>query len=208
MSRNVAGQDVSALLYLVPFAASGVYGVILWVQSGLSATLPSNVYLSVTRDPILFALGSIAVMLGLVLDVRSTEPGSRPTKVVSLANTLQSMAAASLVLALVSALYANGFDVGAAAGDFIVGRYGLVFPATLVLLSYLVSAQFKLESLKNPKTIGIIALLLVPVSIYEIGKRQTFIGLLVAFLLLLIGVAPYLMPAKRKPAPVQPASEA
>jgi hypothetical protein len=200
MSRNVAGQDASALLYLVPFVASGVYGLVLWARAGLSATLPSTVYLTVTRDPILFALGSFAVMLGLVLDVRSTEPGARTNKVVSLSNTLQSMAIASLVLALISAFYANGFDVAGAADDFIVGRYDLVFPAVLVLLSYLVSAQFKLESLKNPKTLGIIALLLVPVSIYEIGRRQTFLGLLVAFLLLLVGLAPYVMPGRKKPA--------
>lgn len=188
MSRSGFADDASALLYLLPFVASGVYGLVLWVQSGVSAVLPSAVYLTVTRDPILFAVGTVSVLLGVILEVRSADPAGRQAKLNALSSTLQSIAAASLVLVLASAVYANGFDLAGAATDFIVGRYGLVFPVMLVLFSYLVTAQFKLDSLRNPKVLAIVALLLVPVTIYELGKRQTVLGLAVSLVFLLVGL--------------------
>jgi hypothetical protein len=198
MSRRGYSDDLPALLYLVPFAASGVYGVFLWVKSGVSVLLPSSVYLSVTRDPILFTLGSLAVLLGVVLEVIWTDPLNRVGKIASVSNTLQSMALASLVLAFIADLYANGFlDISGTATDFVVGRYALVFPAMLVLLSYLLRAQFRFQSLRSPKTLGIIALLLVPASLYVLGKRQTAVGLGVAFVLLLVGLVPFVWPTRK-----------
>jgi hypothetical protein len=202
VSTRGRAEDFSTILYLVPFIASGVYGLVLWVQNGISLTLPTSVYLTVTRDPYLFMLGSLSIMLGIIIEVNETDSGARPAKLVSLGNTLQSIAAASLILVLLSAWYANGFtDLTGMATDFIVGRYGLVFPAVLVLLSYLLSAQFNLVSLANRKVLAIVAMLLVPVSLYEIGKRDVFAGLLVSLLLLLFGLGAYLVPEKKAPAP-------
>jgi hypothetical protein len=202
VSTRGRAEDFSTILYLVPFIASGVYGLVLWVQNGISLTLPTSVYLTVTRDPYLFMLGSLSIMLGIIIEVNGTDSGTRPAKLVSLGNTLQSIAAASLILVLLSAWYANGFtDLTGMATDFIVGRYGLVFPAVLVLLSYLISAQFNLVSLANRKVLAIVAMLLVPVSLYEIGKRDVFAGLLVSLLLLLFGLGAYLVPEKKAPAP-------
>jgi hypothetical protein len=200
MSSSGRYGDASAVLYLVPFAVSGAYGLFLWVQTGLSAVLPSSVYLTVTRDPYVFMVGSVAVMLGAVLDLSGADPAQRKAKLASLGGTLQSVAVASLVLTAASALYANGFvGVTGAADDFIVGRYGLVFPAVLVLLSYLLTAQFRFSSLASPKVLGLVALLLVPVSIYEIGKRATTLGLGVAFVLLVIGIGVYFLPQRQGP---------
>jgi hypothetical protein len=198
MSRRPYSDDITALLYLVPFAASGVYGLYLWVTSGVSLILPANVYLSVTRNPVLFGLGSLAVLLAVILEVNWTDPSGRAGKLASVSNTLQSMAVASLILAFIAALYANGFlDLSGAATDFIVGRYALVFPAMLVLLSYLMRAQFRLQSLRTPKVLGIIALLLVPASLYALGKRQPAAGLGAAFVLLLLGLIPFVWPARK-----------
>jgi len=202
VSTRGRAEDFSTILYLVPFIASGVYGLVLWVQNGISLTLPTSVYLTVTRDPYLFMLGSLSIMLGIIIEVNGTDSGARTAKLVSLGNTLQSIAAASLILVLLSAWYANGFtDLTGMATDFIVGRYGLVFPAVLVLLSYFLSAQFNLVSLANRKVLAIVAMLLVPVSLYEIGKRDVFAGLLVSLLLLLFGLGAYLVPEKKAPAP-------
>jgi len=201
MSTRGRYEDVSTLLYLVPFIASGVYGLALWLQSGISLVLPSSVYLTVTRDPFLFIIGSLAVMLGVIIEVNGTEPATLPAKLASIGSILQSIAVASLILVLICAFYANGFtDVSGAATDFIIGRYGIVFPVLLVLLSYLVTAQFKLESVTNRTVLAVIALLLVPASLYEIGKRQTGLGLGIAFVFLMIGLALYLIP-ERKPSP-------
>jgi hypothetical protein len=198
MSRRGNSDDLTALLYLVPFAASGVYGLYLWIKSGVSAIPPSSVYLTVTRDPILFILGSLSVLLAVVLEVTWTDPPNRVGKIASVSNTLQSMALASLILAFIADLYANGFfDISNAATDFVVGRYALVFPAMLVLLSYLLRAQFRFKSLRSAKTLGIIALLLVPASLYALGKRNTALGLGLAFVLLLVGLVPFVWPAKK-----------
>lgn len=207
MSSSGRYGDVSAILYLVPFVVSGVYGLYLWVQAGLSAVLPSSVYLTVTRDPYVFMVGSVAIMLGVVLDLTGTDLAHRKARLTSLGNTLQSVAVASLILVLIAAFYANGFiDVSGAADDFIVGRYGLVFPAVLVLLSYLITAQFNLSSLRKPKVLAVIALLLVPASLYEIGKRQLGLGLGIAFVLLIVGIGAYLLPQRKAPraAPEEP----
>jgi hypothetical protein len=204
MSSRGRYEDYSTLLYLVPFIASGAYGLFLWVQNGVSIVLPSSVYLTVTRDPILFVIGSLAVMFGLMLEVNSTEPTARPAKLVSLGSTLQSIAVASLILVFICALYANGFtDVTGAASDFIIGKYGLVFPAMMVLLSYLITAQFRASAFGgNRKLLAVIVLLLVPVSLYELGRRATGLGLAVAFGLLIVGFALYLVP-ERKQAPAK-----
>ncbi len=202
MSTRPRSEDFSTLLYMVPFAASGIYGLLLWVQNGISALLPKTVYLTVTRDPIVFVIGSLSVLLGVVIEVNGTELAARRARLASLAGTLQSIAVASLVLVLICAWYANGFtDLSGAATDFIVGRYGLVFPALMVLLSYLVSAQFRLKSLTNRKFLAIVAMFLVPVSLYEIGRRALFVGLLIAFLFLVAGLALYLVPEKKPPPP-------
>lgn len=200
MSTSGRYGDVSAVLYLVPFLASGVYGIYLWFQAGLSYYLPSSVYLSVTRDPYVFMLGSFAIMAGVVLDLRGVDEAQRKAKLTSLGGTLQSIAIASLILVVISAFYANGFtNVGSAASDFIVGRYGLVFPATLVLLSYLVTARFDFSSIAKPRIMGLIALLLVPASIYEVGKHYFAAGLGLALVLMIFGVASFILPDLRKP---------
>jgi hypothetical protein len=201
MATRGYAEDITTLLFLVPFVASGIYGLVLWVQAGISAFLPTSVYLTVTRDPILFIIGSLSIMLGVMIEVNSADPSTRQAKLASLGGSLQSIAIASLILVVVAALYANGFlDVSGAATDFIIGRYGLVFPALLVLLSYLLTARFRWSSLMNRKVLGVIALLLVPASIYELGKRQPTLGLGGALVLLIVGVVLFVIPERKKPA--------
>ncbi len=199
MSLKERYEDYSTLLYLVPFVGSLAYAIALWVQTGISLELPASVYLTVTRDPIFFIIASLAVLAGLVIELNGTEQAARRAKLLSLSNTLQSMAVASIAIAVLAALYANGFtDIGGTSSDFVVGKYGLVFPAVLVLMSYFITVQFRAESLVSRKVLAVIAMLLVPASLYEIGKRQTALGIGIAFVLLLIGLGLYLAP-ERKP---------
>lgn len=194
MSKRVSSDDASMLLYMVPFVASGIYALYFWVAGGISSVLPSSVYLTVTRDPYLFLAGTLSVMLGVVLEVSSTSPARRPAKLGSVGSTLQTIAAASFILALVCAFYANGFtDISGVANDFLVGRYSLVFPAVLVLFSYLITARFNLASLRTPNILGIIAMLLVPVSMYGIGRRNPTLGLVAGLAFVMVGIALFMM---------------
>jgi hypothetical protein len=197
MSGRGRYEDLSTLLYLVPFLGAFGYAIALWVQTGASAFLPTSVYLTVTRDPILFMAGSLAILLGVMVEVNSTEPAGRQAKLASLGGTLQTIAIASIIIVLLSAWYANGFtDVGGAASDFIVGRYGLVFPAMMVLFSYLLTIKFRVESITNRSFAALVALLLVPASVYEIGKRDAPLGIGIAFVLLILGMYLYVSPRR------------
>ncbi|MGP8126081.1 MAG: hypothetical protein ACLQEQ_09525 [Nitrososphaerales archaeon] len=200
MSKKVPSDDVAVLLYMVPFIASGVYALYLGVAGGVSHVLSPTVYLTVTRDPILFLLGTLSVLLGVVFEVSSTSPAGRPAKLGSVSSTLQVIAAASFVLALICALYAHGFsDLSGAASDFVTGRFSLIFPILLVFFSYLITAPFNIGSIGKPTVLGIIAMLLVPVSVYEIGKRNTVVGLGAALVLLIVGFGFFLMSTKKVP---------
>jgi hypothetical protein len=200
MSKKVSLDDASALLYMVPFIASGVYALYLWVASGISSLLPSSVYLTVTTDPILFLVGTFSVMLGVVLEVSSTGPAGRPAKLGSIGSMLQTIAMGSFILALVCAFYAHGFyDISGAASDFLAGRFSIVFPVVMVLLSYLVSARFNLASLRTPTVLGIAAMLLSPALLYAIGRRNSTWGLVVALIFLLAGLGLFLRNSKRLP---------
>ncbi len=194
MSKKVSLDDASVLLYTVPFIASGVYALYLWAASGISSVLPESVYLTVTSDPILFLVGTFSVMLGVVLEVSSAGHAGRPAKLGSVSSTLQTVAAASFILALACALYANGFsNVSGAANDFLVGKFSLVFPLMILLFSYLITVRFNLVSLRTPTILGIIAMILVPASLYEVGKRSTVVGLAVALVFLIAGLCLFLM---------------
>jgi hypothetical protein len=196
MSVRASG-DIPTILYLIPFIGAGVYSIFLWAESGVSLLLPGNVYLTVTRDPTLFVIGSLAVLLGVVLEVRSAAPDQRWPKVVSLSNTVQSLGFASLVLALLSALYANGGSLSGAAGDFIVGRYDVVFPALLFLLSYLMRVQFRFSAMLNVRFLGIVAMILVPAALYGLNKLKSTADLPVALVFLIIGLALFLWPQRK-----------
>jgi hypothetical protein len=193
--------DITAVLYLVPFAAAAVYAIVLWVESGVSLELPSTVYLTVTRDPYLFIVGSLAVLLGVMIEVRSTEQDRRWAKLLSLSNTVQSIALASLVLVLVCAVYANGPDLGGAVSDFVVGRYGIAFPTILFVFSYLMRVQFQSSVILSRKFLGIISMVFVPAALYGLGKLKTTADLPVALVFLVIGLFLFLWPERKKSKP-------
>ena len=189
MSDDGVSGNLVPILYLVPFLASAAYGLYLWAGSGLSAFLPTTVYLGVTRDPYVFAVGTLAVLLGVALDVSSAAPQARAAKVKSVSDLLMSIAVASVVLSLLGAFYSNGFaHFSQTATDFIVGRYSIVFPAMLVLLSYLVTIRLNVKSLANSRLIGVILMLVSPAAVYEVGKRYTALGVGLGLVLVVAGI--------------------
>jgi len=192
MARKGAYEDASALLFILPFVLSGGYALYLWIINGITATLPGSVYLEVTRNPYLFMAGSFSVMLGLVLGISAYEGQERESAVDLLSRLLQKMAVASFVLSLLAAWYANGFvDISGTALDFVFGRYSIVFPGILLLLSYLVTVPLQVSALKSRRAAGVILMLLVPAVIYEVGKRDARAGIAGGLVLLLLAFAAF-----------------
>ncbi len=189
MSSKTTSDDVSVLLYMIPFIASGVYGIYLGVTGGVSHLLSSSVYLDVTRDPIIFLIGTLGVGLGVVMEVYSTGADSRRTKLGSISSNLQVIAAASFILALICALYANGGSISGAASDFISGRFSIIFPILMVGFSYLLIIPLRVGDVEKPAFLGFISMLLVPLALHEIGKRNSAAGLSVSLVLIAVGAA-------------------
>jgi hypothetical protein len=169
--------DLPFLLFLVPFAASAVYAIYLWVGVGLSATLPSTVFLEVTESPYVFLVGFVAVIAGAALDVTGVDPEKRRAKLIEESNTLQKLAVVALVLGLICAWYSAGFDLGTAASNVFAGRYVVVFPALVILFSFLFLPSVTIKSSQVRNVVIILLLLGAPLAIDEVGKRNFFAGM-------------------------------
>jgi hypothetical protein len=198
LSRQLQGKygDVALLLYATPFILSFAYALYLWVKAGLSSTLPSLVYIQVTQSPYVFLVGFAAVALACLLDFNSEEPAMRRGAVFVLSRRLQSIAFAALILAFLSAWYAAGFDLGGLGFNLLDGRYALIFPALLVLFSFLILPSVKMQGVNRNNLLVIVLLIASPAALYELGKRNTPLGLGVGLILLL--VAAFLLVRNKK----------
>jgi len=189
MSSRGRYEDASTLLFLVPFIASGAYAIYLWVTAGLTTILPPAVYLEVTRDPYVFLVSALAIFVAVMLDLRGTDPQNRRDRLAWVSGYLQKTAAACFILSLLMAWYANGFvGVSGAAEDFVVGRYSIVFPALLVLFSYFVNPSLRLGGAASLRFVGFLAMIAVPAVVYEVGKRNSVVGLGSAAVVMALGL--------------------
>jgi hypothetical protein len=197
MSSGSSRQDIPFLLFLVPFAISTVYALYLWATTGISAVLPSSVFLQVTENPYVFLVGFVAVMAAAALDIQFADPANRRTKLLQESSTLQKVAVVALILGLVSAWYAAGFDLGGAAANVAAGRYVIVFPALVILFSFLIlpSVTVRRDQLRN--VVIVLLLLAVPLAVDEIGKRDFFAGMGAAVALLALALYLYLTTKRR-----------
>ena len=185
-------EDVPFLLFLVPFAVSGLYAILLWVQTGVSATLPQTVFLQVTESPYVFLIGFVAVIFGVVLDVSSAEPYERRAKLARESTTIQIIAVTALILGLLSAWYAAGFDPGVAASNVLAGRYVIIFPALLIIFSFLMLPAVNIRRDQTNIILIAVLLLAIPLCVDEVGKRSFFAGMLLGVALLIAAIYLYL----------------
>jgi uncharacterized membrane protein YfhO len=125
------------------------------------------------------------VIFGAVMDILYAEPALRKAKVIQESTTIQIIAVIALVLGGLCAWYAAGFDPGVAASNVLAGRYVIVFPAMLVIFSFLMLPALTIR--KDQTNIVAIAVLLlaVPLAVDEIGKRSFFAGMGVGLILLI-----------------------
>ncbi len=188
--------DLAFLLYATPFILNFAYALYLWAGVGISAILPQLVFLQVTQSSYVFLLGFAAVVLGAVLDYNAAAPERRRSALLSLSKRLQGIAVLSIVLALIAAWYAAGFDVGGTFFNLLDGRYPLVFPALLVFLSFVILPAVRLQGANLKNLLVVVLLIGSPLALYELGKRNTIAGLGVGLVLLLL--AAFLLVRQRK----------
>jgi hypothetical protein len=188
MNKKDVYEDVSFILFIMPFIAAGLYGLSLWISAGPSLVLPENVYLAVTKNPYIFLVGFASIMLGAVLEISNEDRSQRAARVVSLSKKMQTVAIVSLILSFLTAWYAKGFssDITGAAIDMFLGRFNFIFPALLILFSFLVVPSLRVIKI-DQRIIATILLLLVPVVEDEIGKRNITAGLASALILIVAG---------------------
>jgi len=198
LSRTVYGKygDVALLLYAAPFILNFVYALYLWAGAGFSSILPQLVYVEVSQNPFVFLIGFGAVALAAVLDFNDEAPENRRASLTKLSGRLQGIAVASTVLSLAAALYAASFDPSTMVYNLLDGRYPLVFPALLVFLSFLILPSFRMQGANSRNALVIALLIVSPLALYELGKRNTAAGLGVGLILLL--VAAYLLVRPKK----------
>jgi hypothetical protein len=192
ISSKERREDVSFLLLLVPFAVSGLYGLVLWVITGVSAILPPVVFLQVTESPYVFLIGFAAVLGGVVLDVVTQDPRSRKATLTADSNRIQILAVVALVLALLFAWYSAGFDPGAAAAELLQGRYTIIFPVLLIAFSFVMLPSVTLSRNQVTYLVFIILFLAIPLSIDELGKRSFVLGMGLGVVLLILAIYVYL----------------
>lgn len=188
MSANVRERngDIALFLYLAPFILNFAYALYLWAGVGLSATLPQLVYLEVSQNPYVFLLGFAAVAFAAVIDFNSEGPESRRNAVLALSRRLQWLALVSIVLAFLAGWYSAGGDLATGLLNVVDGRYPLVFPAILVLFSFIILPSVRLEGANRQNLLVIILLIASPAALYELGKRDSIAGLGVSLILILL----------------------
>jgi hypothetical protein len=168
------GEDAAFFLYLAPVVASIIYGVYEWLSFGpRSYSMPPFAYVVVAKNQYLFLGSIVAICLGFVLEIRST-PFSERTNVVS-ANSarMQLLAIIVLIISFAAAISAGGYNVAAGAGDFLTGRYALIFAFFLIVFSILISPRQLLGNVKTgqlPEFIGLILMALSPFVYYGATK--------------------------------------
>jgi hypothetical protein len=139
-----------------------------------------------------FLIGFVAVIAGVVIDVVYTDPALRRAKLVQESTTLQIIAVTALVLGILSAWYSAGFDLGTAATNVLSGRYVIIFPALLIIFSFLMLPAVNIR--KDQTNIVLIAVLLlaIPLAVDEVGKHSFFSGMLLGLALLVAALYLYL----------------
>jgi len=128
----------------------------------------------------------------VVLDVSTAEPYQRRAKLARESTTIQIIAVTALILGLLSAWYAAGFDPGVAASNVLAGRYVIIFPALLIIFSFLMLPAVNIRRDQTNIILIAVLLLAIPLCVDEVGKRSFFAGMLLGVALLIAAIYLYL----------------
>jgi hypothetical protein len=190
-------EDVSFLLYMVPILLNGIYALFLWFPQGIGFALPSEVYLKVTKDPVIFLAGFSVICIALLLETQTTPKNMRAEKVEQNISRIRILAFLSLALSIITAWSATGYS-----SNFInllslytEGRYAMIYPALLLGFSFLIHPSLKFGLKKSHigyEVVPLILFLLSPVSLFILWRaklNEPFNNLFLVFPIILLIIA-------------------
>lgn len=193
MEKTELIEDLTFLLYLGPFIICALWGLFLGFSTGFSST---QVYLLITKDPVVFLIGFGAVLSAALLEMNlgsDAEPFVRSRRI---ARNLQRIALASILLSAISAAGAAGLsgELGGAGSLLLQGRFGIVFPLLVYVSSVVLSpVGLRRKYLKYPPLdfIAFALIILSPILLYSLwnGGIAWEIAAGVPLLLMALGLA-------------------
>ncbi len=159
-------EDAALILYLIPILLNGGYGLWKWVTGGADLAALQQIYINLTREPVVFLAGLIAVCLAVVLDARYLSP------IEDVDRRVTRLAVFCFITALIIALISTGFNLSSGLTLFLQGRYALIFPALLMVLSFLFRVRgVSSTSLKGVRRwLSLLLLLISPLSLYLLWR--------------------------------------
>lgn len=178
-------EDSVFLLYIIPIILNGLYALLLWSFMGFSSSLPIEVYLRVTKDPIVFLVGFVAICAALLLEIQANPKDTRITKIKENIYRLRVFAFLTIILSIICAWSASGYSsLLALLNVYVEGKFALIFPAILIGLSFALQPSIK-YNLKLPSLIfEIIPLVLLigsPLSLFLLSRLSFSSAFVIGF---------------------------
>lgn len=162
--------DLSVIAFILPYLAAAAYGVYAWLREGFQPLYPSGAFLEVTKNPLLFLLGSISNFVGLALFVRGFELSERRKALRSASQILVFSGLLSVFSAYFVALWSTG-GFSEAAGLMVEGRFSSTYPCLLFSMAFLLKVELPKDALKKIRGgISPIILLIVIPTYYYLTK--------------------------------------
>jgi len=195
-------EDIVFLLYLFPLFLNGFYALYLWFQKGISLSLPSEVYLAVTKDHVIFLMGVLAIVAALIIEVRTSPVESRAVNVEKNVSRMRILAYFCVVTSLISAWSANGYSFYIL-DIYLEGGYAMLYPAFLLFLSLALSSEIRKFLKLSPILFDLLPILLIifsPLSLYMLWRLGLPSSLVypIPLLIFIAGIAILLYGSKLK----------
>ncbi len=159
-------EDATFILYIIPILLNGGYGLWSWVAGGADLAALQQVYIQLTREPIIFLIGLLAVCVAVILDARYLSP------IEDVDRRVTRLAVFCFITALIIALISTEFNLSSGLTLFLQGRYALIFPALLMVLSFLFRVRgLSSTSLKSVRRwLSLLLLLISPLTLYLLWR--------------------------------------
>jgi len=159
-------EDAAFILYIIPILLNGGYGLWSWVAGGADLAALQQVYIQLTREPIIFLIGLLAVCVAVILDARYLSP------IEDVDRRVTRLAVFCFITALIIALISTEFNLSSGLTLFLQGRYALIFPALLMVLSFLFRVRgLSSTSLKSVRRwLSLLLLLISPLTLYLLWR--------------------------------------